>query len=343
MKNLSVADFIEQSSDGIIIDVRTPAEYEKGHIVGAYNMPLFTNEERAVVGTIYKRQGREKAIEKGLDLVGARLSHFIREAKRLVKLNGDKTLYLYCWRGGMRSNSVAWLLSTAGYNVVVLSGGYKNYRRSFLSKLKVGHWKLTILGGPTGCGKTDILNSLREKGQQVLDLEYLAKHRGSAFGNYGYSEEQPSSEHFANMVYHDLLKMDNNSSIWCEGESMSIGRTFMPQELYDLIQASEFIYFTLPREVRLDHIVRDYGECPEELLIQSFSNITKRLGYDNAKQAIQMVQTGDLRGAADIALHYYDKGYTFSIESRKGAIIKRVEMTTDDPSKNAEELIKQTR
>lgn len=341
MKNLSVADFIEQSPNNIIIDVRTPAEYEKGHIVGAHNMPLFSNEERAVVGTIYKKQGREKAIEKGLDLVGARLSHFIREAQRLTKLYGDKTLYLYCWRGGMRSNSVAWLLSTAGYDVNVLSGGYKNYRRSFLSKLKVDHWKLIVLGGPTGCGKTDILQSLREKGEQVLDLESIARHRGSAFGNYGYEGEQPSSEHFANMVYHEMLTMDHLRPIWCEGESMSIGHIFMPQELYNLIQASQFIYFSVPREVRLDHIVRDYGNCPKELLLRSFSNITKRLGYDNAKRAIEMVEAGDLRGAADIALHYYDKGYSFSIESRKGAIIKRLEMPTDEPDKNADELIKQ--
>lgn len=340
MRNLSVSDFIKQSQGGIVLDVRTPAEYEKGHIVGAINMPLFTNEERVIVGTIYKKQSRELAVERGLDMVGARLSHFVREARRLIHTNGDKTFFLYCWRGGMRSNSLAWLLSTAGFRVEVLLGGYKNYRRSFLSKLKVGHWNLTILGGPTGCGKTDILQSLREQGEQVLDLEMLARHRGSAFGSYGYEGNQPTSEHFANLIYNELLKMDSSRRVWCEGESMSIGRTFMPQELYNLIQASQFIYFSLPREVRLDHIVRDYGDCPTDLLIQSFSNIAKRLGFDRAKQAIEFVEAGDLRSAADIALHYYDKGYNFSIESRKGAIIKRVDMTEDDPNRNAQQLIK---
>lgn len=343
MKNLSVAEFIELSPDAIIIDVRTPAEYEKGHIVGAHNMPLFTNEERAVVGTIYKKQGKESAVERGLDFVGQRLSHFVREAKRMQKIYGDKPLLLYCWRGGMRSNSVAWLLSTAGFKVEVLGGGYKNYRRSFLSKLKIRHWELIILGGPTGCGKTDILQSLRKKGEQVIDLEFLAKHRGSAFGTYGYEGEQPTSEHFANLVYDELLKLDPSKPIWCEGESLSIGHVFMPQELYELIQTSRFVYFALPREIRLDHIVRDYGNCPKEILIKSFTNITKRLGYDQAKRAIEMVEAGDIRSAADIGMHYYDKGYSHSIEGRRGEIICRLELTEDCPDANAEELIKQIR
>lgn len=340
MKNLSVAEFIELSPDAIIIDVRTPAEYEKGHIVGAHNMPLFTNEERAVVGTIYKKQGKESAVEKGLDLVGQRLSHFVREAKRLQKIYGDKPLLLYCWRGGMRSNSVAWLLATAGFKVEVLGGGYKNYRRSFLSKLKIRHWELLILGGPTGCGKTDILQSLRKKGEQIIDLEFLAKHRGSAFGTYGYEGDQPTSEHFANMVYDELLKLDPSRPVWCEGESLSIGHVFMPQELYELIQTSRFVYFSLPRDIRLDHIVRDYGNCPEEILIKSFTNITKRLGYDQAKRAIEMVEAGDIRSAADIGMHYYDKGYSHSIEGRRGEIICRLELAEDCPDTNAEELIK---
>lgn len=343
MKNIPVSEFLNEIKGGIVIDVRTPAEYEKGHIVGACNMPLFTNEERAVVGTIYVRQGKELAVEKGLDFVGARLSNFIRETKKIIKQNdGDEKtpLYLYCWRGGMRSNSLAWLLSTAGFNVKVLLGGYKAYRRYFLSKLNVGYWSFTILGGPTGCGKTDILQSLTEKGQQVLDLEGHAKHRGSAFGVYGYEEPQPSSEHFGNRIFDQLARFDSSRTIWCEGESMSIGKVFMPQELYNLIQRSNFIYFSIPRAIRLDHIVRDYGECPKEVLIQSFTNITKRLGHDNAKRAIELVNNGDLRSAADIALVYYDKGYNLCIESRAGKIIQRIEMEGDTPDLTADELIK---
>ena len=341
--NISVTKFLEGSSNGIIVDVRTPAEYEKGHIVGAFNMPLFSNEERASVGTIYKKQGKEQAVEKGLDFVGLKLSSFIKEIKREIKRKGgDRStpLFLYCWRGGMRSNSLAWLLSTAGFNVEVIKGGYKMYRRYFLSKLKVNNWDLTILGGPTGCGKTDVLKSLSENGEQVIDLEGIARHRGSAFGAYGFDRPQPTSEQFANDVFYELSKLDSSRTIWCEGESMSIGRVFMPQELYDLIQQSKFVYFTIPREERISHIVRDYGECPQELLIQSFTNITKRLGFDNAKRAINMVETGDICSAVDIALVYYDKGYGHSIDGRKGEIIARVNMNEDNPDKTAKELIK---
>ena len=343
MENISVTKFLEGAPNGIIVDVRTPAEYEKGHIVGAFNMPLFTNDERASVGTIYKKQGKEQAVEKGLDFVGLRLSSFIKDIKREIKkIGGDRStpIFLYCWRGGMRSNSLAWLLSTAGFNVEVLKGGYKMYRRFFISKLKVGYWNLTILGGPTGCGKTDVLKALSENGEQIIDLEGIARHRGSAFGAYGFDAPQPTSEQFANDLFHELAKLNSDQAVWCEGESMSIGKVFMPQELYNLIQQSKFIYFTIPREDRVNHIVRDYGQCPKELLIQSFTNITKRLGFDNAKRAIDMVEVGEIASAVDIALVYYDKGYTHSIDGRKGEIIARVDMNEDNPDKTAKELIK---
>ncbi len=338
MKNISVANFLELQRDSIVVDVRTPSEYAKGHIVGSANMPLFSDEERAVVGTIYKKQGRDRAVERGLDFVGPKMSHYIREARKLSE-GGTKRLLLYCWRGGMRSNSLAWLLKTAGFDVEVLNGGYKAYRRYFLSKLSVGYWEFVILGGPTGCGKSYILNEMVGLGEQVIDLEAIARHRGSAFGVYGYNEPQPTSEQFANEVFNTLAYFDNNKMVWCEGESASIGKVFMPNELYNRIQGSKFILFTLPVEVRLDHIMKDYGSCPKEILIQSFTNITKRLGFDRAKMAIELIESGDIRSAADIALAYYDKGYSHSIESRKGEIVARVEMPSDDALDNAQRLI----
>lgn len=341
MKNISVSEFISLSPFSVVIDVRTPAEFAKGHVVGAVNMPLFTNEERAVVGTLYKKKGKEAAVERGLDFVGPRMSHFIREARRLTGGDVSKQIILYCWRGGMRSNSLAWLLTTAGFKVVVLSGGYKAYRRSFESKLKIGHWKLVVLGGPTGCGKTDVLEALRTQGEQVIDLEGAAQHRGSAFGLYGYDEEQPTSEHFANIIYSEFLKLDPSRVVWCEGESMSIGRVFMPQELYNNIQKSPFIYFTLPEDERLNHIVRDYGECPTEVLVKCFNNISKRLGYDRAKEAIELVEAGRIREAAAIAMRYYDEGYNHSIHKRVGEIIARVDMPSDNPYENAKRLIEE--
>ncbi len=339
MKNISVSNFLELSKDSVIIDVRSPLEYAKGHIAGAVSMPLFSDEERAVVGTIYKKQGKDAAVERGLDYVGVKMSLFVREARKLTSGTNPKRILLYCWRGGMRSNSVAWLLATAGFNVEVLCGGYKAYRRYFISKLRVGYWPFMILGGPTGCGKSDILQSLSEHGEQVLDLEFIAKHRGSAFGTYGYDEPQPTSEQFSNNVFHALSHFTNDDVVWCEGESASIGKVFMIQELYQHIQASQFIHFSLPEEERLNHIMRDYGDCPKELLINSFTNITKRLGNDNAKNAIELVERGDIRSAAAIALKYYDKGYNHSIEGRKGEIVARLELSSDNPSEGAKKLI----
>ncbi len=339
MENIGVSKFLELAPNSIIIDVRTPMEYEKGHIVGAVNMPLFSNEERASVGTLYKRKGREVAIERGLEYVGVKLAHFIREVRRITDGDTQKQIILYCWRGGMRSNSLGWLLSTAGYKVEVLRGGYKAYRRYFLSKLSVGYWQLLILGGPTGCGKSDILTALAEKGEQVIDLEAIARHRGSAFGSYGYSGGQPTSEQFGNNVFSQLATMNNTQYIWCEGESASIGKVFMPQELYSRIQHSKFIHFSLPTEIRLDHIMRDYGDCDPETLITSFNNISKRLGYDRAKEAISLIEQGEIRQAAAIALAYYDKGYGHSIDNRVGEVIASIEQPTDDAAANAAALI----
>ena len=342
MENILADEFLEKSMNGIIIDVRTPAEFADGHIPSAINIPIFSNEERAIVGTIYKKQSKEKAVEKGLDLVGVKLGGFVRTVKKLMRkceLAPDTTIYVYCWRGGMRSNSMAWLFRTAGINVDVLKGGYKAYRTSFIDKIVAGEWKLVVLGGPTGCGKTYILDALKEKCEQVIDLEGLASHRGSAFGNYGHENPQPTSEHFANCLYGELLELDSDKPIWCEGESMSIGRVFMPQEFYNLIQGSELIHFDMPTDVRLDHIMKDYGDCPKDMLVNCFTNITKRLGFDNAKKAIEFVDNGQIKEAAAIALGYYDKSYCHSLENRANKIKHRIFVEEDNPEQTAMILI----
>ncbi len=346
MENILAGDFLAKSKNGIIIDVRTPAEFADGHIPSAINIPIFSNEERVVVGTVYKKQSKEKAVETGLDFVGVKLGGFVRTVKKLMRkreLDFDTPIYVYCWRGGMRSNSMAWLFRTAGFNVDVLKGGYKAYRASFIENVVAKQWKLIVLGGPTGCGKTYILNSLREQGEQVIDLEGLASHRGSAFGNYGHDTPQPTSEQFANCLYEELRELDSSKYIWCEGESMSIGRVFMPQEFYNLIQSSELIHFDMPVDVRLDHIMKDYGDCPKEVLTACFANITKRLGNDNAKKAIELIADNQIKEAAAIALGYYDKSYLHSLENRINKIKHRVFVEEDNPDQTAKILIEKSK
>ena len=178
-----------------LLDVRSPAEFEQGHIPGAINVALFTNEERARVGTIYKTQGKDEAVLEGLRIVGPKMASIVEQA---LELAPERKLKVHCWRGGMRSGSVGWLLRQAGFSVEVLNGGYKAYRQKVLQEL-ANPFNFVVVGGPTGSGKTHVLKALQNSGEQVIDLEGLAHHRGSAFGHMGL-EEQPSSEYFENLL-----------------------------------------------------------------------------------------------------------------------------------------------
>ena len=310
MKKLLVAEFLENSTNGVIIDVRTPAEFEQGHIANAINIPLFSDEERVVVGTIYKQIGKDEAIEKGLEFVGVKMADMVREAK---KYSNGKPLYLYCWRGGMRSGSVAWLFSTAGIETYLLTGGYKAYRRDFDVFLEKADFKLIILSGATGCGKTAALKLIRERGEQVIDLEGLANHKGSVFGGFG-QEKQPTTEEFINRLHHQFREYDTERVIWCEGESMLIGHVYLPRMLYDKMQISHKIVIEMTTEQRLDRLMVEYGEFSLDLYEMAFNKIRKRNGSDVTDQAINLIKEGDILEAAKIALAYYDKSY------RKGAI-----------------------
>ncbi|MFK7783533.1 MAG: rhodanese-like domain-containing protein, partial [Crocinitomicaceae bacterium] len=150
-QTININEYWNQSESSVLIDVRTPAEYEKGHIPGAVNLPLFTNEERVIVGTTYKQRSPEKALLEGLDFVGPKMSGFIKQAKVLAP---EKKVTVHCWRGGKRSFSMAWLLEIAGFEVNTLKGGYKAYRNEVLSSFEKIKHQIIILGGRTGCGKT---------------------------------------------------------------------------------------------------------------------------------------------------------------------------------------------
>ena len=206
-----ISTFLELRPQSVVIDVRTPAEFEQGHIEGAINIPLFTNEERVVVGTLYKKVGKDAAIDKGLEFVGLRMASMVKQARKLY--NG-KPLLLYCWRGGMRSNSVAWLFTNAGLESHTVVGGYKSYRREFGLCLQKD-WKFIVVGGSTGSGKTDVLKALESTGNQVVDLEGLAHHKGSSFGAIG-ERPQPSTEHFENKIFETMLRFDINKPVWIE-------------------------------------------------------------------------------------------------------------------------------
>lgn len=335
MTTLRVDEFLSLAKEGVIIDVRSPKEFEKGHIVSAHNMPLFNDEERAEVGTLYVRKSREAAIERGLEIVGPKMAHFVREAKRL---SAGTHIYLYCWRGGMRSGSVAWLLETAGLKVSLLNGGYKRFRRDFDKQVDRLSSAFVVLSGFTGSGKSDILETMEAMGEQMVDLEKLASHRGSVFGAFGL-DPQPTTEQFQNLIYDKIRHMSPDRAIWFEGESAQIGRVYIPPCMFAKLSCADTINYNVPREKRVERLVKVYGSFDKQMYIEAFNKIQKRLGGLMTQQAKEMVESGDMATAADIALNYYDSGYSSSSAKRSGTVYK-IDYTEGSDRDNALNIIK---
>lgn len=334
-KEIPTGEFLELSGKAPVIDVRSPAEYETAHIPGALSLPLFSNEERALVGTIYKQQGKVKAVTKGLEIVGPKLAGFTKFA---LSLNSP-VLLIHCWRGGMRSKSMAWLLETVGLECLILEGGYKSYRAHIRERLSEPR-NIVLLGGYTGSGKTDLLAVLEQNGKQVVDLEGLAHHKGSAFGAIG-QKPQPSTEMFENLLWEKISALDPNRTIWVEDESHNVGKVFIPEPFWVQMRNSPVVIVEAPFQNRLERLIRDYGNYPVDLLVASIRKIEKRLGYDKCKEAVDACLAGDLEKAAQISLLYYDKAYQSQLDNRFGeklAAMPRVAFCTGSPLLAVEQL-----
>ena len=333
-KQLEIEQFLEQSENIPIIDVRTPAEFEHAHIPGAYNIPIFSNEERALVGTSYKKQGKDKAVILGLELVGSKLADFVKQAK---KKSVNNKLLVHCWRGGMRSESMAWLFNTAGINAVTLVGGYKNYRR-YIKNSFDKDYNIIVLGGMTGSGKTEILQSMAKQNEQVIDLEGIAHHKGSAFGALG-QQKQDSTEQFENNLFSEWEKLNDNSIVWLEDESQSIGTVRLPEEIYRRIRNSLVVKISLPKKERINWLVKDYGVFDKEKLSDAVLRIQKRLGGQRTKETLEAIELSDFYKVADITLDYYDKAYTYGLEKREEERVFEIKLDKIIPDENAKEII----
>ncbi|MCG8411017.1 MAG: tRNA 2-selenouridine(34) synthase MnmH [Bacteroidales bacterium] len=331
---VDVEEFFKLSQNIPVVDVRSPGEFELGHIPGAYNIPIFTNEERAIVGTIYKKQGKEPAVFQGLDIVGLKLRLFAEKAKEIAK---DNQILVHCWRGGMRSASMAWLFETVGIKTYILIGGYKafrNYGKQLFTKTK----NIVILGGLTGSGKTEILKNIELNGEQVVDLEGLAHHKGSAFGSLG-QQHQKTNEQFENDLMHEWFKLDLNKPVWLEDESHSIGSNWIPFELFDLMREASVLKIEIPKNIRIKRLVKEYACFEKPFLKECIQRIGKRLGGQNVKLAVELLEKGKLDEVANITLSYYDKSYNFGLDKRKNNTIHSIPLDTDNPEKNAKILI----
>jgi tRNA 2-selenouridine synthase len=292
-----------------LIDARSEEEFAQSHLPGAYNLPILRNTERITVGTLYKEKGAIEATLKGFELVGPRFHQIQKEA--LQKYPKAQAI-VYCWRGGMRSQILSWLLSMVGFEIFRLEGGYKTYRTFTFEKVREDY-SLIVLGGKTGTGKTVLLKKLKEKGEQVIDLEGLAKHKGSSFGSIG-QLAQPSAEQFENLLAEELSILDPKKPIWVENESRKIGRVIIPDRFYKLMIQSPLIEIQKSEAERIEHIAKEYGELPEKELIAAVLRLQKRLGGLRTQQAIADIQTKHHASWISNLLIYYDKTYEFDLE-----------------------------
>jgi len=233
----------------------------------------------------------------------------------------------------MRSESMAWLFEKLDIRCYVLQGGYKTFRR-YGRELLSQPRDILILGGYTGSGKTEILQALAGEGEQVVDLEGLARHKGSAFGAMGQKEQLPT-EHFENLLFDRWLDLSTGKTLWLEDESKMIGRNVIPDELFEAMREAPVIKIEMDRSLRVERLVREYAGFNKAMLHDAVQRISKRLGGQKAKEAAEAIDRNDFPTAIDIALDYYDKAYQHGLSKRSSSTIHPLPVEKDDPQANA--------
>jgi tRNA 2-selenouridine synthase len=314
---LNINEFLRKSPDGLLLDVRSPSEYRHAHMPNALSLPLFSDEERKVVGTRYKQSSREDAIKIGLEYFGPKMREMVEQVERWMQERNmsrmETPVFVHCWRGGMRSAGVAWLLDLYGFKVFSLHGGYKAFR-GYINEILNTEYKLKILGGRTGAGKTMFLKQAFESNIQMVDLEGLANHKGSSFGKT--TGEQPTQEAFENALGLALLQMDKHKSIWLEDESARVGDVQIPNILWQAMRNAPVYYVDIPFEERLKYLVQDYAIVTTDELVSATNRIAKRLGGLETKNVLAYLEQENRLEAFRILLRYYDKWYAIGLSKR---------------------------
>lgn len=350
IQKTDIEQFLQLAAKFPVLDARSPGEFKHAYFPGAYSLPLFSDEERKVVGTAYKQQSKRIAIKIGLKFFGAKMVKMVEEAESIAEKHParglrevaeEKTVLVHCWRGGMRSAAVAWLLDMYGFKVYSLSGGYKSFRQWCGAQFNK-EYSFAILGGNTGSGKTETLKELLRRGRTVIDIEALASHKGSAFGNLG-AAAQPSQEMFENLLALALADAGEKDITWIEDESRRIGSVSIPDALFASLQTKPLFFLDVPFNKRLDYLVKSYGQYKKEDLAERIGRIKKRLGGLETKEAVELLEAGNIHECFAILLKYYDKYYLKCLEQKKDqlAFYNKIVSENTDAATNADLLIKQ--
>lgn len=373
---LDIQSFLARRDAGWpVLDARSPSEYARGHIAGALNLPVLDDEERAAVGTAHARSGPEGAVHLALKLAGPKLAAKLARARALIREgsasldapsssaagNGNsaggrrgmrgktsggtpggayvgKDVLVHCWRGGMRSRSLAWLLELGGYSVHMLEGGYKAYRswaRACLARPR----PVLILGGMTGSGKTAMLAELARLGAQVIDLEALAGHRGSAFGGVGLGG-QPGGEWVENALAERWRSLSPHRPVWLEDEDRRIGGLSLCDEFFEHIRTSPLVLVDVPPAARVERLVRMYtGPDHRDALIACVERLRARLGDEAARRCADDIRAGRYREAVAALLRYYDARYARQMDKHARPLVRRLALDSDNPGLAAHLLL----
>ena len=331
---ITVNEFLQLRSGLPVADVRSENEFAAGHIPGASNLPLLNNDERIAVGTDYKQKGRDAAIRTGLRLVGPRLEQLVNDAGHLAN---DRELIVHCWRGGMRSRNFCVFAAMVGVRTLQVKGGYKAYRQLAIESF-AKPFKFLVIGGKTGGGKSDLLRALAANGEQIIDLEALAHHKGSAFGGL-LQLPQPTTEQFQNDLFEAILKLDLSMPVWIEDESIAIGKIFLPEVLWRRKKESPVVRIELDKAARVNRLVNEYGPADRTEFLQAMEKITKKLGGQHFNHAKELLEAGDMHGTIDILLTYYDKAYMNSLEKKLDQVLGTVSWNGTDPHSAVPDLL----
>lgn len=353
---ITVKEFLLLAQQHPVLDVRSPGEFGHAHIPGAHSLPLFSDEERKIVGTAYKQESQQQAIKLGLAFYGVKMAKMVEEVEAILQLPNSKEAFkrdqhivlVHCWRGGMRSAGVAWMLDLYGFKVYTLAGGYKAYRNWVLAQFEIPY-PIRIVGGFTGSGKTEALQALTKQKQSVIDLEGLAHHKGSAFGSLG-QPPQPTQEMFENLLAAALKKTVDewqlaatpDPVLWLEDESQRIGEVNLPAAFFKQMRDKQIYFLDIPFEERLNFITEHYGKFEKALLVNAVIRIKKRLGGLETKNAVNYLIEDNVRGAFSILLAYYDKFYLKSLQNRENfsSLFNKIELATVSAEETASAVLK---